>query len=79
MKDLVQEACGVDFSTFMTSGDVSGARTAAIKAGVPADEVTKVESAGEVLNIAFEALCEEKLLQPTFVTGTLHLIFGLVL
>lgn len=69
MKDLVKETCGVDFSTFMESKDVSGAKAAAIKVGVPANEVSKVESVGEVLNIAFETFCEEKLIQPTFVTG----------
>lgn len=68
MKDLVKETCGVDFSTFMESKDVSGAKAAAIKVGVPANEVSKVESVGEVLNIAFETFCEEKLIQPTFVT-----------
>jgi lysyl-tRNA synthetase, class II len=69
MKDLVEEACGVDFTTFMERKDVSGAKAAAIRAGVPAEEVSKVESAGDVLNIAFETFCEEKLIQPTFVTG----------
>jgi len=68
MHELVQEATGVDFLPLMANNDVDAAKQAAIKAGVPASEVASKITAGEVLNVAFEELCESKLIQPTFVT-----------
>ena len=46
MYDLVKEKTGIDFTTFMQNSDVEGAKAAAISAGVPREELNKVESAG---------------------------------
>jgi lysyl-tRNA synthetase, class II len=56
MNELVKEKC-----------DLAGAQEAAIKAGVAADLVRAKGTPGEVLNVAFEELCEADLIQPTFV------------
>lgn len=68
MHELVQEATGVDFLPLMAAGDVEAARAAAIAAKVPRDLVQSKQTVGEVLNVAFEELCEASLIQPTFVT-----------
>lgn len=67
MSDLVKEESGVDFSVFIPTKDVAGAKAAAIAAGVPGKELEGKNSVGEVLNVAFEELCESKLIQPIFV------------
>jgi lysyl-tRNA synthetase class 2 len=67
MNDLVKESSGIDFTQFMQSKDVEGAKQAALKAGIPAAEVNKKNTVGDILNVAFEELCETKLIQPTFV------------
>jgi lysyl-tRNA synthetase class 2 len=70
MNDLVKEAMGgFDFEALDVASDPAGAlaeaKAAAEAAGVPnVDEATKV---GNVLNECFEHLCEEELVQPTFV------------
>lgn len=68
MDELVKESTGIDFYPYIVSGDVAGAREQAIKAGADKTTVDKVNTAGEVLNEMFELKCEEKLIQPTFVT-----------
>ena len=68
MSDLVSTATGGDFMSFLASEDVMGARVAANKAGVDQFLLESVHTVGEVMNIAFEELCEAKLIQPTFVT-----------
>jgi lysyl-tRNA synthetase class 2 len=67
MHELVQDTCGVDFLPYMSSGDLQGAKDAALKVGISHELVNTKESAGEVLNIVFEELCESSLIQPTFV------------
>ncbi len=63
MLDLVREYTGVDFRT-VTSDEQ--AREIAAGRGV---ELSGGESRFAVLNVMFEAFVEEKLIQPTFVTG----------
>ena len=65
MHELVREATGIDFSSVT---DVTEAREAALKAGVPSPALDGMQSLGRVLNVCFEELCERKLIQPTFVT-----------
>jgi len=67
MDALVKEACGVDFLPLLASKDVAAAKAAVKAAGVPAKEVDPKNTVGEVLNVAFEELCEANLVQPTFV------------
>ncbi len=68
MHELVQEATGVDFLGLMVNGNIDGAKSAAVAAGVPADTVSNKGTVGDILNVCFEELCEDKLIQPTFVT-----------
>lgn len=76
MSDLVRDATGVDFYPFVAAGDVAGAKAAALAlasdashaAAVSRDALRECETAGEVLNALFEALVEQTLVQPTFVT-----------
>jgi len=63
MLDLVREYTGIDFRT-VTSDEQ--AREIAAGRGV---ELSGGESRFAVLNVMFEAFVEEKLIQPTFVTG----------
>lgn len=66
MHDLVKEVTnGVDFRTVDCLED---AKAQARVAGVPAAALEKVSTVGECLNACFEELCEETLIQPTFVT-----------
>lgn len=62
MHELVQDATGVDFSTFDT---LAQAQKAAQTAGITGVEECK--SMGHVLNEAFEQKVESTLIQPTFV------------
>mmetsp|Transcript_20120 Transcript_20120/g.38088 ORF Transcript_20120/g.38088 Transcript_20120/m.38088 type:complete len:604 (-) Transcript_20120:45-1856(-) len=65
MNELVKEAMPDNFD-FVACDDLEAARTAAAAAGVPkTDEPTSI---GQLLSLCFEELCEEKLIQPTFVT-----------
>jgi len=68
MSELVGEATSADFSQFLNQKDLAGARETVVRAGVSADVVNKLHSVGEVMNAAFEELCEPSLVQPTFVT-----------
>jgi lysyl-tRNA synthetase class 2 len=75
MHDLVQEATGVNFEEFSSSGGLEAAKEAAIKALQSSSQDTRAEqgkiatapSVGHVLNEVFEALVESTLQQPTFV------------
>lgn len=69
MRDIVRETCGVDFYPFMLSGDLEGARQAAVEhARIAPEALQTLQSAGEVLNFVFEERCEATLIQPTFIT-----------
>ncbi|NLO62608.1 MAG: lysine--tRNA ligase [Clostridiaceae bacterium] len=61
MKDAVMKYAGVDFSKISTDAE---AIEAAKSVGM---ELGPAMRKGEVLNLLFEAFCEEKLVQPTFV------------
>lgn len=62
MQALVQEETGLDFSQFATVGE---AIAAAATIGVDLEDCPSI---GNALNEVFEARCEAKLIQPTFVT-----------
>lgn len=64
MHDIVKEATGTDFSAI---SDVEEAKDIARNSSVSQDALNKAQSVGEVLNVCFEELCEETLIQPTFV------------
>jgi lysyl-tRNA synthetase class 2 len=69
MTDIVMEACGVDFYPFILSGNVTGARHAAVEhARIPGELLAGYKSTGEILNAVFEHRCESSLIQPTFIT-----------
>ena len=63
MKDAVKKYSGVDFDTL---ADLEAARTAAKAHGIAYEER---HEKGDILNLFFEEYCEEKLIQPTFITG----------
>jgi lysyl-tRNA synthetase class 2 len=63
MAELVQEASGVDF---LAIDDAAGAREAAERAGAA---ITGKENWGQALEAAFAAKVEDRLIQPTHVTG----------
>jgi lysyl-tRNA synthetase class 2 len=64
MLDLVKEETGVDFRAVSSDGE---ARAIAAEKGL--GELKGNESRFAVLNLMFEAFCEEKLVEPTFVVG----------
>ena len=69
MNDLVRDAMpdAFDFSSLSDAPeDLDRAREAAAAAGVP--KVGEATSVGQLLAMCFDELCEEKLVQPTFVT-----------
>lgn len=61
MTETVKEYAGVDFDTITTLED---AQAAADKAGLKMDPIWE---RGDILNAFFEAYCEDKLIQPTFI------------
>lgn len=63
MHEAVQEATGVDFSTFT---DLDAAIAAAKAAGI--HNIDECASIGKLLNEAFEQKVETTLIQPTFIT-----------
>lgn len=63
MKDAVKKYSGVDFDTVETLED---ARKLADEHHI---EYEKRHKKGEILNLFFETYCEDKLIQPTFLTG----------
>ena len=63
MKDAVKKYSGVDFDTL---ADLEAARAAAKAHGIAYEER---HEKGDILNLFFEEYCEEKLIQPTFITG----------
>ena len=72
MHDLVKEKCGVDFYALMDHsgggpGDIETARAKVLEAGLSVEDIDGKNTVGEILNVAFEELCESDLTQPTFV------------
>ena len=65
MLDAVKEQTGVDLRTV---ADDEEARRIAREKGL-GDELKGAESRFAILNMLFEAFCEEKMVQPTFVMG----------
>jgi lysyl-tRNA synthetase class 2 len=65
MLDIVKEETGVDFRSAVSDEE---ARKIAADKGL-GGELKGNESRFAVLNLMFEAFCEEKLIAPTFVTG----------
>lgn len=63
MKDAVLQYAGVDFNTITT---LEQARAIAKEHHIEYEERHGI---GDILNLFFETYCEEKLIQPTFVTG----------
>jgi lysyl-tRNA synthetase class 2 len=63
MLEAIQEHTGVDFSSLSTDAE---AREAATGLGM---KVEKNATRGEIINEAFEAFVEDKLIQPTFIYG----------
>jgi lysyl-tRNA synthetase class 2 len=63
MTDAIKKYAGVDFATVKT---VAEARSIADTLGV---KYEPKQGIGAILNNVFEAVCEEHLMQPTFITG----------
>ena len=63
MKDAVKKYAGVDFDTVATLED---ARALAKEHHIQFEER---HGKGDILNLFFEEYCEDKLIQPTFITG----------
>ncbi len=63
MKEIVREKTGVDFEQI---NDDAQAKKVADEHGV---EYESRHAKGDILNLFFEQFCEDKLRQPTFVTG----------
>ena len=61
MTDAIKEECGVDFNTVKT---LEEARALADQHNVPYEAHHKI---GDIENGFFEAFCEEKMIQPTFI------------
>jgi len=66
MLDIVKEHTGVDFRSVTSDEE---ARKIAAEKGVHGEELKGNESRFAVLNLMFEAFCEEKITNPTFVIG----------
>ena len=62
MTEAIKEYSGVDFSTINTTEE---ARAAADEHHV---EYEQRHKRGDIMNLFFETFCEEKLIQPTFIT-----------
>jgi lysyl-tRNA synthetase class 2 len=65
MLDIVKEHTGVDFRAVTSDGE---ARQIAVEKGLQG-ELKGGESRFAVLNLMFEAFCEDKLVNPTFIIG----------
>lgn len=63
MVEAIEKFCGVDFAEVK---DIEEARTLADKHHV---EYEKRHKKGDIINLFFEKYVEEKLIQPTFITG----------
>lgn len=63
MKEAVQQYAGVDFD------EISSLDEARAKAKEHHIEFEERHGVGDILNLFFETYCEEKFIQPTFVTG----------
>ncbi|MDD3223307.1 MAG: lysine--tRNA ligase [Clostridium sp.] len=64
MTDAVKQYSGVDFNAIETDED---ARKIAAEKGITPKKEMKDCTRGDLLNEFFEAFCEEKLMQPTFI------------
>ena len=62
MQDAIKTYAGIDFDSL---ADTQQAADAARKAGL--EEIDKSWTRGEIMNACFEAFCEPKLIQPTFI------------
>lgn len=67
MTDIVQEYMTHPID-FMKCTSLTEAKQAAIASGISPEIIDKCPSIGNVLNTCFEELCEEQLIQPTFIT-----------
>ncbi len=63
MKEAVKQYAGADYAAWETDAD---ARACAVQLGVEVPEGEKATK-GQVLNAIFEAFCEDRFVQPTFI------------